>query len=299
MNISAEVFNEEFPLDRREALFSSASKDISDNTVACYRYIWWEINHILSQDVWDTSVINSWSYDCAEFAKKYIGSFLSSDKKSKYRGLYLVDTSPWDIISILKEILTEEFWADETELSDILSSHEKLMEFILERMPISETISRHRWYPTKFSPFMSWSIAWFSGYFLRMLSGSFNRQTVYIEAIIPDDELIYDDRQSWGEKEILTTQVKKEWISRVFTNRQQLIREIFSEEFEYCNIWLKSYTEAKEYALEIEANPFPLEKQDLNYSDIAEHWRFNTDTKLYLPKDMKIQNYDSKTTIPK
>jgi len=290
--ISAEIFNEEFPLARREDLFSRASEDKQGDKVVCYRYMSWELDHVLTHDTWDPSILNDWVYNAADFVKKYIKNFLDNSQKRKYSKIYHLDTPDSEIESMLQDMLLQEFWALPEEIWDLLWSQKLLMSFILDTFPLWEVISAHRGYPTSFSPYMSWSIAGISWYFLKMIWSRFhNRQSVYIEAIIPDNEMIYDDRQKWWEKEVLTTKVKKEWISRVFTSRKQLIQETFGDGYEYCQTWFKRYAETKEYAIKSEENPFPLLRENINYSDIAEHWRFNIDTKLYLPKWFKIIDY--------
>lgn len=292
MNIPQEVFNEEFTLEKRKDLFSKASKDVSWNAVACYRYIWGGIDHILSEDEWDPSILNPWVYNQVDFVKSYLNRFLTPEQKWKYNHMYLLDTDPEEIREMLVDILQTEFGVLSHEVQELLLSQKSMMNFILNELSESDALSQQRWYPTSFSPYMSWSIAGFSWYFLDMLWSRFDKsQTVYIEAIIPDAEIIYDDRQKWWEKEIFTTKLKKEWISRVFTHRKQMIKEIFSSDFEYCNTWMRAYVDREAYKIKSEENPVPLMKEHLNFTDIAEHWRFNTDTKMYLPRDFEIKTY--------
>jgi len=284
MNISEQEFDSVFPFDVRQERISSSSFDSLGNNVVCYRYVNRSVDKILSEESWWTRLTHTWEYSRVRFLKRFL-RYCLSDKQAIDYWLFHAGLSESSADEILREILNSDYSVKE-DIDDILSSRACLVDFIIKYIPELDLMERHRFSSwIEFSPYFSWSIWGYTGLFSKNI-WIWESQSVYVEAVIPEQDMIYDDRQKGNEKEILTKKIKKEWITRVFFDPSKLAEEVFHPD---SNIWVKNYFETGGNSIDDLIWRNPIESlSDARW--IVDDWRFNTDTKLYLPKDMKIKN---------
>ena len=119
----------------------------------------------------------------------------------------------------------------------------------------------------KFSPYLSLSVG-------GIISDRVNPAEVYLEMIIPDDQIqisgnAFADNTFSGEKEVFTRQIKLDWISRVYADNDALYQDIITNPATQIG----QYYDRKKTGL-----------------DAVEDWRWGEKTSDCLPVDV-VRNY--------
>jgi hypothetical protein len=137
-------------------------------------------------------------------------------------------------------------------------TYRNTLNFISKNMATNSIAAAHAGaYTQRFSPLLSASVG-------GIITESLRAGSVYVEMIIPDEEIILHENgiATEGEKEVLLRQIKTEYISRIYVSTQKLQQE-------------QIYDKSSSLATIAEQEEYP--------SDIVNKWRWDQRTAEYLP----------------
>lgn len=227
------ILNELFPLDRRERMIASASEDKRGRKVRYYRYIkfpkFLEILKNGKQSAADYSNPN-------EIADKKLFKDFLVDFWSFGQELRHPETDLEDLFreednlrkEDLREVMNAVFPAVSQEEKDRVvanPTNENILVFIERYVDEGYIKRRHTGsVMQRFSPFLSMSVG-------GVINDSVleHDDYVYIETVIADEKIILHPETDQGEKEVLVREIKKEDVSRVFIDFNQLKREVLGD----------------------------------------------------------------------
>ena len=212
------IFNEMFPLARREQMLTTASVDSKGRKVLYYRAMPWEKVFDLLQksrqtpaDYWGDvhePLSSKSQQELKYFLLNYYNWYLKPQNEASIENNAVSMKELLELI--FKDALPHELAAaiQEANYSSMMPLIRKYIN--PQYLKNSHTGSVYQ----KFSPYLSMSVGG------PVMSLDHMPNYVYVEMIVPDDKIIIHPHGCRGEKEVFIEELQRDYISRVYTQPQ-------------------------------------------------------------------------------
>lgn len=213
---TAPNYEEQFPLSRRAEMIGNASKDRRGRSVIYYRYMPQKMLDKLLEDGMTDSV-GHFDQPDTPISENHVKDVLM-DWLKNYEIEYKLDV-------ILEEVHKKNpYLANELAflVTQNLLTPRMLHPLLDENLDRKTLMNAHTGSMNQvLSPYLSMSVG-------GVITSHLPRNYVYVELVIPDEYVEPQVAGFEGEKEVLTKQLRKEWITRVYTSTKQLWDEIIT-----------------------------------------------------------------------
>ena len=250
-----EILNQFFPQSRRQEMFTSSSRDIEGRPVCYYRKMNW---HTLLKllKIGELNALDHFPNPDEPADKTELKYFLARRLEGDERLDMIRNNDYATILEMTMPGLSIEEKAvmlGEPTYRQLLPIFERHFDRRFMRSVHTGSVDQ------KFSSAISLSVG-------GIISDHLRPARVYVELIIPDEEVEVHPEHVRGEKEVFVRRIKSEWISRVYVDPEQMRDELIADQ--NSNI-----------------GRFVTEK-DLQNNREVERWRWDEPTENYLPKDL-------------
>jgi|GEM_PF-6089989 len=226
------ILNEIFPKERRDQMIADSSEDINGRGVRYYRYI--KFPKLLG--ILKTGKLSAHDYFNLQEAVdiKMLKDFLIRHWS------YLEENNHPDID--FEKLIEEEDDLKKKSLADIFpetfpEANPQDIEMVVANPNNQNILAFIEKYASEkflkaihtgssmqcFSPYLSMSVGGIINDCVR------DNRCVYLEIVVPNERIILHPETDQGEKEVLIKEIKKENISRVFTDSEQLKQEVLED----------------------------------------------------------------------